>query len=58
MHFASEDDTRRFLQGLWFEWGSRLIRTISKEYTLSDEQTDALLTILLRPNDWILHVGD
>ncbi len=58
MHTATEEETHRFLQGLWFEWGSRVLHTIAHHYNLSEDQTDALLTILLRPNDWVLERVD
>lgn len=56
MELASHDETFRFLSGLWFRWGESIITQISKHYNLNQEQHDALLQILSRPNDWLLVV--
>ena len=52
MELASEADTQRFLQTLWYSWGTRIVREIAKAYNLSPEQTEALEIVLLKPNDW------
>jgi hypothetical protein len=49
-------DTIRFIEKLWFLWGQKLLNQISKEYQLNPEQKEALDGILLRPNDWIVHI--
>jgi hypothetical protein len=56
MELASEADTQRFLQTVWYSWGARLVREIAKAYNLSAEQQEALETVLLKPNDWQLEV--
>jgi hypothetical protein len=57
MELASEADTQRFLQTLWYSWGTRIIREIATAYNLSPEQTEALETVLLKPNDWQVEIG-
>lgn len=52
MELASEADTLRFLQTIWYSWGTRIVREIAKAYNLSPEQKEALETVLLKPNDW------
>ena len=52
MELASEADTQRFLQTLWYSWGCRIVREIAAAYTLSPEQKEALESVLLKPNDW------
>jgi hypothetical protein len=56
MELASEADTKRFLQTIWYSWGTRIVREIAKAYNLSPEQTEALETVLLKPNDWQLQI--
>ena len=56
MDIASEEATARFLEGLWFRWGQRIVTLIADSYELSDEQRDALETILLPANGWNLQV--
>jgi hypothetical protein len=52
MELASEQDTIRFIQTLWFSYGMRLVKDICKAYNLDEEQRDALQEQLLKPNDW------
>jgi hypothetical protein len=52
MELASEADTLRFLQTIWYSWGTCIVREIAAAYNLSPEQTEALETVLLKPNDW------
>ena len=52
MELATEEETRRFINGLWYSWGQRLVKDICRVYTLNSEQEEALTNILLRPNDW------
>lgn len=54
MELATEAETERFLQALWYRWGCRIVQEIAKAYSLSPEQKDALETVLLKPNDWQL----
>lgn len=54
---ASEAQTKRFLEDLWYRWGQKLIRECAKHYSLSKEQQEALESVLLRPNDWVLEVA-
>ncbi len=56
MDVATEEETRRFLGIVWIDWGTRLVREIAKAYDLDAEQTDALLQVLVRPNDWLIDV--
>ena len=56
MEIATEEETRRFLSIVWIDWGTRLVREIAKSYELDAEQTDALLQVLVRPNDWLVEV--
>ena len=53
---ATEEETRKFLSIVWIDWGTRLVREIAKFYELDSEQTDALLQVLVRPNDWLVEV--
>ena len=52
MELASEADTHRLLQTLWYSWGCQIVREIAIAYNLSPEQTEALETVLIKPNDW------
>ncbi len=56
MNLASEEATTRFLEGLWFRWGQRIITRIAEVYELTEEQRDALETILLPTNGWNLQI--
>jgi hypothetical protein len=56
MELASEADTQRFLNGLWYSWGQRVVKIICREYKLNSEQEEALINVLLRPNDWTVAV--
>ncbi len=56
MEIASEADTKRFLQTLWYSWGYRIVKEIAKAYALSDAQREALEHVLLKPNDWQLDI--
>ncbi len=52
MDIATEEETERFIGGLWYSWGQRLVKDICRAYKLGDEQEEALINVLLRPNDW------
>ncbi len=52
MELASETDTLRFINRMWYLWGERIVKIICVEYSLNSEQEEALINILLRPNDW------
>jgi hypothetical protein len=58
MELASEADTQRLLQTIWYSWGSRIVREIATAYNLSQEQKEALETVLLKPNDWQIGIGN
>jgi hypothetical protein len=52
MEFATEEETNRFLNSLFFSWGQKIVILLSKEYGLNEEQTYILETMLLKPNAW------
>jgi len=52
MELASEKETLRFLNGLFFAWGQKIVSILCKAYDLNEEQKEELETILLKPNDW------
>ena len=52
MELATEEETLRFINGLWYSWGQRLVKDICRAYTLNSDQEEALTNVLLRPNDW------
>ena len=52
MDIATEEETTRFINGLWYSWGQRLVKDICRVYKLGSEQEEALINVLLRPNDW------
>jgi len=54
MELATEAETKRFLSGLFYAWGERILRSINKHYALNTEQQEALELILLKPNNWQL----
>ena len=56
METATEEVTLRFLEGLWFRHGQRIIKIIVQHYNLSLEQEEALEEVLLKPNDWLVEV--
>jgi hypothetical protein len=56
MDIASTEETRAFLSTLWIRWGEGILRVIANHYALSDEQRDALITVLSRPNDWNISI--
>ena len=56
MNIASEEATVRFLEGIWFRWGQRIVQRIADIYELSDEQRDAFETILLPTNGWNVQI--
>ncbi len=53
---STEKETLNFLGALWYEWGIALVQRIAKEYSLSEEQTDALMEVLLKSNDWCIEI--
>ena len=55
---SSYKDTIRFIEKLWFLWGQKLLNEIAKEYNLNPEQKEALDGVLLRPNDWTVHIKE
>lgn len=58
MELATEEETKRFLGGLFYAWGQRIVKLISKSYALKEDQTEALELILLKPNSWQLHIKE
>jgi len=54
---ATEEDTLRFLESLWFRHGQVVINRIIAIYKLNEDQREALEEILLRPNDWIVNIS-
>lgn len=56
MELATEQDTRRFLEGLWYRWGTKVLQEILKGYDITEQQRDALEQVLLKPGDWCLEV--
>jgi hypothetical protein len=58
MQIASPEETQRFLSTLWFQWGMTLVKKISTEYSLNEQQSEALSDILLKPNDWCVDITD
>jgi hypothetical protein len=56
MELASEKETLGFLNSLFFRWGQQIIARISLQYTLTEEQKEALEEVFLRPNDWTVYV--
>jgi hypothetical protein len=56
MELASEADTLRFLNGLWYSWGQQIVKIICRGYKLDAEQEEAMINILLRPNDWQVRI--
>jgi hypothetical protein len=57
MEIATEEETSRFINGLFYAWGQRLIYDISNAYNLNEEQKEVLETILLKPNNWFLEIN-
>jgi len=49
---ATEAETLRFLEGLWFRHGQAIVKRIVEVYELTEDQKEALEEVLLRPNDW------
>jgi hypothetical protein len=58
MNIAPPDETKRFLSTLWFQWGMTLVKMISTQYSLNQQQSEALSDILLKPNDWVVEVEE
>lgn len=58
MKLASPDETKRFLSTLWFQWGVTLVKMIAVQYSLNEQQSEALCDMLLKPNDWVVEVAD
>lgn len=58
MKLASPDETKRFLSTLWFQWGLILVKKIAAQYSLNEQQSEALCDMLLKPNDWVVEVAD
>ena len=56
MNIAPPDETKRFLSTLWFQWGMTLVNMIATQYSLNEQQKEAVSDILLKPNDWIVEV--
>jgi hypothetical protein len=53
---ASEKDTLRFLETIWFRHGQSIVQEIMKIYNLTQEQKEALDEVLLKPGDWIVKI--
>jgi hypothetical protein len=56
MEIASEEETLRFLSALWIRWGESVLNTLCANYELNEEQREAVLQIILKPNDWLVKV--
>lgn len=56
MELAEAEETERFLSALWIRWGEGILRAIASHYKLSPDQRDALITVLSKPNDWIVRI--
>jgi hypothetical protein len=56
MEIASEEETLRFLSALWIRWGESVLNTFCANYELNEEQREAVLQIILKPNDWLVKV--
>jgi hypothetical protein len=56
MEIATEEDTLRFLEGLWFLQGQAIIKAIVSHYKLNPEQEEALEDLVLKPNDWTVTI--
>jgi hypothetical protein len=56
MNIAPPYETKRFLSTLWFQWGMTLVNMIATQYSLNEQQKEAVSDILLKPNDWIVEV--
>ena len=54
---ATEAETLRFLEGLWFRHGQAIVKRIVEIYELSEDQKEALEEVLLRPNDWSINIS-
>ncbi len=53
---ATEEETNKFLQKLWFDFGLRLVRSIATAYNLNEYQSEALQDVLLKPNSWDIRI--
>ena len=58
MKLASPETTQRFISTLWFQWGVTLVKMIAVQYSLNEQQSEALCDMLLKPNDWVVEVSD
>ena len=58
MEIATEEDTLRFLEGLWFRHGQLILNKIMKLYNVTEEQREILENTILRPNDWSVEVEE
>ena len=49
---VTQENTLKFLETLWFQWGASIIDKICSEYNISEEIRYTLYSQYLRPNDW------
>ena len=56
MDIATSEETQRFLSAVWIRWGESIIRHIASHYKCTQDQRDALITVLSKPNDWIVSI--
>ena len=54
---VTEEDTLKYLERLWLQWGASLIDKISSEYEIPEEIRSVLYQKFLRPNDWNVNVS-
>jgi len=54
----SEEDTKRFLSGVHYRYALSIFNRLCIVYELSDEQKEAVSTVLFSPSKWKLAIKD
>lgn len=58
METVTDDETIRFLSGIFYRYGMQLFHRLCELYPLNDEQKEAIQEILFSPGDWQVSIQE
>jgi len=58
MNDITTEQTIKFIEKLWYQWGVSLIEEICSQYEIPDDIQQQLFRLYLRQNDWNLFITD
>lgn len=50
--------TEKFLNSIWYTWAHNVVRRFADVYKLDEESYELYVELFLKPNDWVLVVGE